>query len=102
LCANGLHAAAVVLAVITANTRGRLRSGIVIKAFDRPRIRTALGCTNALWRIAEAGTEQPVEVGKIGKASSQGDVANTDIAFALCCKECVRMFQPQLGDVCRE
>jgi hypothetical protein len=27
--------------------------------------------TNALWRVAKAGTEKPVEVGNIGKASLQ-------------------------------
>src|SRR5262245_55396507 len=58
--------------------------------------------TNALWRIAKAGTEKPVEVRNIGKASPQCDVANTDIARVLCGKRHESLLQPQLGDVCRE
>src|SRR6516225_1930164 len=58
--------------------------------------------TNALWRIAKARTEEPVEVRNIGKASPQGDVANAGITFAQRCKEHEGMFQPQLGDVCRK
>ena len=52
-------------------------------------------------RTAKAGTEQPVEVANIGKASLQCDIANTDIAQVLCGKEHERVFQ-QFGDVCRE
>src|SRR6516162_6017569 len=50
--------------------------------------------TNTLWRIAKAGTEKPVEVRNIGKASPQCDVANTDIAQVLCGKKHERMVQP--------
>jgi hypothetical protein len=48
--------------------------------------------TNALWRIAKAGTEKPVEVRNIGKAHLQCDVANTDIAQVLRRKEHESMF----------
>jgi hypothetical protein len=99
LCANSLHAVAVVQDSNNnyyGNPRGgkRLRLGVVIKAFDRSRMRTALGCTDALWRIAEAGAEQAIEVGNIRKASLQCDVANTDIAQVLCGKKHERMVQP--------
>src|SRR5262249_55431587 len=50
--------------------------------------------TNALWRIAEAGTEQPVEVGNVGEAGLQCDVAYSDIAQVLCRKEHERVVQP--------
>jgi hypothetical protein len=53
---------------------GRPRSGIVIRAFDRPRMLTAFGRADALWCIAEAGTERPVEAGNIEKAGLQCDV----------------------------
>jgi hypothetical protein len=59
-------------------------------------------CADALRRIPKAGTEKPVEVRNIGKTSLQRDVANTDIAFAPCCKERKRVFQPEFGHVCRE
>src|SRR5215471_11983919 len=59
-------------------------------------------CADALRRIAKAGTEKPVEVRNIGKASLQCHVANTDVAFGLCCKERERMFQPYFGDVSGE
>src|SRR5262249_18217830 len=58
--------------------------------------------TNALWCIAKAGTEKPVEVRNIRKASPQCDVANTDVAQVLCGKQHEGVFQPQLGDVCGE
>src|SRR6516162_1690975 len=57
-------------------------------------IESSDSCPDLTRRIAKAGTEEPIEVGNIGKASLQCDVANTDIAFALCRKERERMFQP--------
>src|SRR5262249_51605467 len=51
-------------------------------------------CADACWRIAKARTEKPVEVGNIGKASLQRDVANTEMDQVLRCKERERVFQP--------
>jgi hypothetical protein len=49
--------------------------------------------TNALGRIAKAGTEKPVEVRSVAKASLQCDVANTDIDQILRRKEHERMWR---------
>jgi len=49
-------------------------------------------CADTFWHIAEAGTEKPVQVRNIGKASLQCDVANTEIDRALRRKERKRMF----------
>ena len=50
--------------------------------------------TNAPGRIAEPGTEEPVEVRNIGKAGPQGDIANAGVSFARRCKEHEGMFKP--------
>jgi hypothetical protein len=49
-------------------------------------------CADAFWRVAKAGTEESVEVRNIGKASLQGDVANTNIEQVLRRQERERMF----------
>ena len=49
---------------------------------------------DAFRRIAKAGTEKPVEVRNIGKASFQCDVGNSALALPLRSKEHERMFQP--------